>query len=87
MCPTGLRRRKSLTSFFRSVQLREHVNLMMRNPHAVSIFWGEELTMIYNEAYKEVIGRQPAMGQSFAEAFSATWNMVRVLVPHLPKPI
>lgn len=42
-----------------SVQFREVVNLLMRNPHPASLFWGEELTMIYNEAYKaEVAGNK-----------------------------
>lgn len=42
-----------------SVQFREVVNLLMRNPHPASLFWGEELTMLYNEAYKnEVAGNK-----------------------------
>jgi hypothetical protein len=42
-----------------SVQFRETVNLLMRNPHPASLFWGEELTMLYNEAYRiEVVGNK-----------------------------
>jgi hypothetical protein len=42
-----------------SVQFRELVNLLMRNPHPASLFWGEDLTMLYNEAYKnEVAGNK-----------------------------
>jgi hypothetical protein len=42
-----------------SVQFREIVNLLMRNPHPASLFWGEDLTMLYNEAYKnEVAGNK-----------------------------
>jgi hypothetical protein len=50
-----------------SVQFREIVNLLMRNPHPASLFWGEELTMLYNEAYRiEVVGnKHPARAYSF----------------------
>jgi hypothetical protein len=42
-----------------SPQFREVVNLLMRNPHPASLFWGEDLTMLYNEAYKiEVAGNK-----------------------------
>jgi hypothetical protein len=31
----------------------------MKNPHPAALFWGEELTMLYNEAYaKEVAGNK-----------------------------
>jgi hypothetical protein len=51
------------------MQFREIVNLVMRNPHPCSLFWGEELTMIYNEAYKnEVAGNKhpDLMGSGFS---------------------
>lgn len=51
---------------------------MMRNPHPVAIFWGEELTMIYNQGYQVLLGNQPALGVSYDEAFPATWNIVRI---------
>lgn len=38
-----------------SIQFREIVNLVMRNPHPCSLFWGEELTMIYNAPYKDEV--------------------------------
>lgn len=42
-----------------SAQFREVLNLLMRNPHPAALFWGEELTMLYNEAYKnEVAGNK-----------------------------
>lgn len=52
-----------------TVQFRELVNLLMRNPHPAALFWGEELTMIYNEAYAtEVAGnKHPSlMGTGFS---------------------
>lgn len=42
-----------------SLQFRELVNVLMRNPHPAALFWGEDLTMIYNDAYKiEVAGNK-----------------------------
>jgi hypothetical protein len=52
-----------------SSQFREVVNLVMRNPHPCALFWGEELTMIYNESYmKEVAGNKhpELMGTGFS---------------------
>ncbi|KAF1972904.1 aerobic respiration control sensor protein arcB [Bimuria novae-zelandiae CBS 107.79] len=60
-----------------SLQFREIANLLMRNPHPASLFWGEELTMLYNEAYKnEVAGNKhpELMGTGFSGPFSETWN-------------
>jgi hypothetical protein len=62
-----------------SVQFREIVNLVMRNPHPCSLFWGEDLTMIYNEAYKnEVAGNKhpDLMGTGFSGPFSELWDGV-----------
>lgn len=62
-----------------SVQFREVVNLLMRNPHPAALFWGEELTMIYNEAYKnEVAGAKhpELMGTGFSGPFSELWDGV-----------
>lgn len=40
-------------------EFREVANLLMKNPHPAALFWGEELTMLYNEAYaKEVAGNK-----------------------------
>ncbi|KAL5119890.1 hypothetical protein ACEQ8H_002252 [Pleosporales sp. CAS-2024a] len=62
-----------------SLQFREVVNLVMRNPHPCSLFWGTELTMIYNEAYKlEVAGNKhpDLMGTGFSGPFSELWDGV-----------
>ncbi|KAF2822202.1 putative histidine kinase HHK16p [Ophiobolus disseminans] len=62
-----------------SIQFREVVNLLMRNPHPAALFWGEELQMIYNEAYKnEVAGnKHPGlMGTGFSGPFSELWDGV-----------
>ncbi|KAF2726968.1 hypothetical protein EJ04DRAFT_557673 [Polyplosphaeria fusca] len=62
-----------------SPEFREIVNLVMNNPHPCSLFWGEELTMVYNEAYKnEVAGNKhpDLMGTGFSGPFSELWEGV-----------
>jgi hypothetical protein len=57
----------------------EVANLIMRNPHPAALFWGEELTMFYNEAYKnEVAGNKhpELMGTGFSGPFSEIWDNV-----------
>lgn len=62
-----------------SSSLREIVNLIIRNPFPCALFWGEELTVIYNEAYKvEVAGNKhpELMGTGFSGPFSEVWDGV-----------
>ncbi|CAO2651809.1 Nn.00g000920.m01.CDS01 [Neocucurbitaria sp. VM-36] len=60
-----------------SVQFREVVNLLMRSPHPAALFWGEELSVLYNEAYRnEVAGNKhpELMGTGFSGPFSEVWD-------------
>lgn len=60
-----------------SQALREVVNVLIRNPFPTALFWGEELTVIYNEAYKtEVAGSKhpELMGTGMAGPFSEVWE-------------
>jgi hypothetical protein len=61
-----------------SVQFREIMCLVMRNPHPSSVFWGEDLTMLYNESYRDVTGsKHPAlMGTGFSGPFREMWHAV-----------
>ncbi|KAF2111100.1 aerobic respiration control sensor protein arcB [Lophiotrema nucula] len=62
-----------------SPEFREIANLVMRNPHPASLFWGEELTMFYNEAYAiEVAGNKhpELMGTGFSGPFKELWDGV-----------
>ncbi|KAF2790043.1 aerobic respiration control sensor protein arcB [Melanomma pulvis-pyrius CBS 109.77] len=62
-----------------SAAFREIANLVMRNPHPAALFWGEELTMFYNEAYRtEVAGSKhpELMGTGFSGPFSEMWDNV-----------
>lgn len=62
-----------------SPEFRQTVNLVMLNPHPASLFWGPDLTMLYNEAYAaEVAGnKHPSlMGTGFSGPFSELWDAV-----------
>jgi len=60
-----------------SPEFRQAANLCMANPHPAALFWGSELTMLYNEAYSvEVAGnKHPSlMGTGFSGPFAELWD-------------
>ncbi|KAK0625786.1 aerobic respiration control sensor protein arcB [Immersiella caudata] len=60
-----------------SPEFRQTANLCMGNPHPAALFWGSELTMLYNEAYAaEVAGnKHPSlMGTGFSGPFAELWD-------------
>ncbi|KAF2820468.1 hypothetical protein CC86DRAFT_332913 [Ophiobolus disseminans] len=62
-----------------SIQFREIICLVMRNPHPSSVFWGEDLTMLYNESYRDDVtgDKHPnLMGTGFSGPFSEMWHAV-----------
>ncbi|KAM0277436.1 hypothetical protein ACHAQH_005800 [Verticillium albo-atrum] len=62
-----------------SREFRQTVNLVMGNPFPAALFWGSDLTMLYNEAYAaEVAGnKHPSlMGTGFSGPFSELWESV-----------
>jgi hypothetical protein len=62
-----------------SKEFRQIANLVMSNPHPCALFWGDELTVIYNKAYAEgVAGRKHPglMGTGFRGPFAELWATV-----------
>ena len=62
-----------------SPEFRQVACLVMGNPHPAALFWGPDLTMLYNEPYAaEVAGvKHPAlMGTGFSGPFSELWDGV-----------
>ncbi|WPH02699.1 Hypothetical protein R9X50_00556500 [Acrodontium crateriforme] len=60
-----------------SPEFKQVANLLMKNPHPAALFWGSDLTMMYNEAYKDVVAgrKHPSlMGTGFRGPFSETWD-------------
>jgi hypothetical protein len=58
-----------------SSELRGIANLMMRDPRPSVLFYGPDLTMMYNEAYVEPLGGiHPCMGVSARDALASVWT-------------
>jgi hypothetical protein len=62
-----------------SPELRQVACLLMANPHPAALFWGEELTVLYNQAYaeKEAGTKHPyLMGTGASGPFAEIWHML-----------
>jgi PAS domain S-box-containing protein len=62
-----------------SSEFRQVANLLMCSPFPTAVFWGEELTLLYNEAYaKSVAGiKHPALMGTGAEGpYKEIWGFV-----------
>ncbi|KAF2707813.1 hypothetical protein K504DRAFT_410476 [Pleomassaria siparia CBS 279.74] len=67
-----------------SPQLRCIVNMILNNSYPSVLFWGEDVAMIYNEAYIEVIGLlHPCMGLSARFCAKEYWGHFQPLVDHI----
>lgn len=63
-----------------SPELRQVANLCMSTPHPASVFWGSELTMMYNQAYATELGgkRHPTlMGSGFSGPWAEVWSALQ----------
>ena len=65
-----------------SQTLRSAVSICLNARLPMSVMWGDELTMIYNDAYAELIGdKHPAaMGAKAADVWSETWSQVGITI-------
>ncbi|KAF2475283.1 uncharacterized protein BDR25DRAFT_279297 [Lindgomyces ingoldianus] len=67
-----------------SPQLCAVVNMVMNDTHPAVLFWGDSVTMVYNEAYIELIGAlHPCMGSSARVAAREYWFHFQPLVDHI----
>jgi len=59
--------------------LRAMCNLIMGSPHPAAMYWGEDLTAIYNEAYILLAGQKhpSLMGQSYKTAWPEIWDDIK----------
>ncbi|KAI1766680.1 hypothetical protein GGR53DRAFT_195395 [Hypoxylon sp. FL1150] len=59
-----------------SPELRVMANLVMGSPNPTAMYWGSDLTTIYNEAYVALAGaKHPRlMGRSYKEIWSEIWS-------------
>ncbi|RLV56892.1 hypothetical protein D9V41_03740 [Aeromicrobium phragmitis] len=65
-----------------SVTLRDTVDLMLHSKFAMTLLWGPEFVLVYNEAYVPVIGdKHPsALGRPAREAFPEAWDVIGPLM-------
>lgn len=66
-------------------ELRQIANLVMKHPHSCALFYGDELTCLYNEAYRDTVAgrKHPAlMGTGFRGPFAETWTALAGLFIH-----
>ncbi|AFR96575.2 hypothetical protein C343_04702 [Cryptococcus neoformans C23] len=60
-----------------SQSLKTIVGLVLNYPHQCCLWWGEELTLIYNEPYARAIHKHPDIfGMSGPVAWSEIWNSI-----------
>lgn len=54
------------------------VNLMLLSPTAFALYWGEDLTLLYNDAYSVFLdGRHPsALGRRGSEVWEEAWSVI-----------
>ncbi|KAK7743316.1 hypothetical protein SLS62_010688 [Diatrype stigma] len=59
-----------------SSDLRAMANMVMGSPHPAALYWGRELTTMYNEAYIVMAGQKhpSLMGRSYKDAWSEIWT-------------
>ncbi|WP_109048224.1 PAS domain-containing protein [Azospirillum sp. TSA6c] len=61
--------------------LRTIVNLMLTSSFPMFAVWGPELTFLYNDSYRPILGDKPeALGRPFAEVWADIWGDLVPLV-------
>ena len=62
-----------------SAEFRGFCNFIMACPHPAAIYWGEEFTIIYNEAFIPLVGsKHPRiMGQRYCDAWPESWDVIK----------
>ena len=65
-----------------SSTLRNTVALMLRTRFPVTLIWGPEHVLVYNEAYVELIGEKhpAALGARCADVFDEAWPVIGPLI-------
>jgi hypothetical protein len=66
-------------------ELRNVVNMCLNDTHPCMLFWGEDVTMLYNAAYVQLIGAMHpiALGKSARVVASEYWHTFQPLVDHI----
>jgi hypothetical protein len=62
-----------------SRELRALANMLMLDPHPAALYWGDDMTMMYNEPYRDIVAgcKHPdLMGTGFRGPFAEIWDNV-----------
>ncbi|MFC7203677.1 bacterio-opsin activator domain-containing protein [Haloferax namakaokahaiae] len=61
-----------------SRELHVSVDIMLGASEAIGIYWGEDLTLLYNDAWRELIGEKhpTALGRPARETFPEIWETI-----------
>lgn len=64
------------------VALKTTVQTMLKQGHAICLFWGPDLNIIYNDAYRPFLGlkEREALGKPFRVIWSDVWDDVKHFV-------
>lgn len=62
-----------------SQTLTASLNLVLASPFPTSLSWGQELTLLYNDAYRPFLSTKhpESLGRSFREVFGEAWPQLR----------
>jgi two-component sensor histidine kinase len=62
--------------------LKTVVQMMLHQRHAICLFWGRDLNILYNDAYKPFLGAKEtgALGKPFPVIWSDVWDDVKPFV-------
>src|SRR5690242_11581573 len=59
------------------LELKTATGLLMESAFPGALVWGPELTTIYNDAFRPILGRKPeALGRSFRDIWSEAWEII-----------
>ncbi|MQB03020.1 histidine kinase [Agrobacterium tumefaciens] len=64
------------------VSLKATVQMILKQGHAICLFWGPDLNIIYNDAYRPLLGlkERDALGKPFHILWSDVWDDVKPFV-------
>jgi two-component sensor histidine kinase len=58
-------------------ELKTAVGMILESAFPAAIVWGSELTTIYNDAFRPILGDKPeALGRSFAKVWAEVWDQI-----------
>ena len=63
-------------------QLRNMLNMVMANPTAAAVFWGEDLFSFYNEAYSKILANKHpnAIGKRMKDVWPELWEQLEPII-------